>query len=272
MSEHTTKQAPGSAPPAPHVDSDPMLYEEPPRMGWRDSLGVMAALIALVLIGVAGYIWLTPGMTLGKLLGQGEQAASATVAAHDYHSEMPTAEDVAGMAGMDAGHTPRAGAPAAVEHVGEDLPAGMGGPVEDPASEAEQVVVPAADTLANLSQHNDTECPTCGMDGARSLAHVVARWSDGTHTHHDCFDCLFTWGMEQGLTLDGAQVLKHGTTTQDADWLDATGATYLYGTSRIEMSMPPYVAAFESRAAAEAAQPELGGEVMDFAQLTSHWK
>ena len=36
--------------------------------------------------------------------------------------------------------------------------------------------------------------------------------------------------------------------------------------------MPPYVAAFADRAAAEGAQAELGGEVVDFAGLRANWE
>ncbi len=244
----------GAMPPAPSDDEEPLLYEEAPRLGWRDTLGVVVALIALAVIGVAGYIWLTPGMTFAKFLGQAESTAGMDGAKPGQAAGLPGQVEPRELTGAGDG-----AAPAAVD------------PAEATVAEA-NTAVPAADPLADLSRHTDTECPVCGMDGTRSLAHAVALWDDGTHTHHDCFDCLFTWGTEQGLTLARAKVLEHGATTQDDRWLDAANATYLYGTSRIEMSMPPYVAAFATRAGAEAALPELGGDLMDFAGLTTQWK
>lgn len=254
------------------IEEEPMLYEEPPRMGWRDTVGVVIALIALVIIGIEGYIWLTPGMTLSKFLGQDGPSANATTAVSEHTSGTPRMDEPAGMEEMSTNHMPGTGAQAEAMPSGEAVPSAETEMMAEPSAQPDPTATPAANPLADLSQHDDTECPACGMDASRSLASVAALWSDGTHTHHDCFDCMFTWGKEQGLTLIRAEVLEHGTTTQDANWLDAASATYLYGTSRIEMSMPPYVAAFESRAGAEAAQPEFGGEVMDFAQLTKQWK
>ena len=55
--------------------------------------------------------------------------------------------------------------------------------------------------------------------------------------------------------------------------LDASAAWYLYETKHnVENSMPPGVAAYPDQAAARAAQPEMGGEVVDFAGLKAKWE
>jgi hypothetical protein len=54
--------------------------------------------------------------------------------------------------------------------------------------------------------------------------------------------------------------------------LAAASAWYLYGTTKkVKGSMPPYVAAYPDKAAAMAAQPEMGGEAMNFAGLKAKW-
>src|SRR5258707_5753 len=46
------------------------FYAEPATLSGRDTAGVVVALIALLLIGIGGYIWLTPGMSVAKMLGR----------------------------------------------------------------------------------------------------------------------------------------------------------------------------------------------------------
>lgn len=226
---------------------EPELYEEPPRMTGRDAGGVILALVALTVIGVAGYIWLTPGKGFADLLPSrtpqqsGMPAATAAPGAHE-HSEVP--HDV-----MEAS------APA--EETAE-LPAAAEPMSEDPA--------------AQVAYDQDVRCAYCGMFADKSGSHAVAQWSDGSQTHHDCWDCLLNYGTEEGLTLKGATVVEYGSPLSGPRWLDAGQAWYLYETKAIKGSMPPYVAAFADRAAAEGAQAELGGEVVDFAGLRANWE
>jgi NosL len=48
--------------------AEPELYIEPTPMTSRDTLGVIAALLALAVIGVSGYVWLNPQLTARSLL------------------------------------------------------------------------------------------------------------------------------------------------------------------------------------------------------------
>ena len=188
---------------------EPELYVEPARMTRRDTASVIVALVALTVIGLAGYIWLTPGMSISRLLGSG-------------------------------GGAPQ---PAAVAEVGDTH-----------AAEAE------------------LRCPYCGMFAENSMSHVIASWSDGQHGHYDSWDCVFRDAQENSLTLASAQVIDYNSTLESPVMLDARRAFYLYDTNEsVQGSMPPYTAAFASRAAATGAQPELGGELVDFENLTKKW-
>ncbi len=51
---------------------DNLHYEEPPVMTLKDNLGVVVALIALAVIGFMGYIWLTPGKSIGTMFSPPE--------------------------------------------------------------------------------------------------------------------------------------------------------------------------------------------------------
>ncbi|GEM_PF-2229467 len=221
---------------------EPELYEEPPRMTARDAAGVILALVALTVIGVAGYIWLTPGKGFADLLPT--RTAQEPI--------MPAAVPAEEVPAMD--QHPPAEAAAAVHEQGRT----SGDMTDEPAA-------PAA-------YDPDVRCLYCGMFAARSGSHAVAQWSDGSTTHHDCWDCLLSHGMEEDLTLTGATVAEHGSAPEDPRWLDAEQAWFLYDTKAIKGSMPPYVAAFVDRATAEGAQAELGGEVVDFDGLRAYWE
>jgi nitrous oxide reductase accessory protein NosL len=376
------------------ADAEPMIYEEPARLSWKEMLGVGLALVALAVIGVAGYIWLTPGLDLSTIRARmmpqlrrmemkhsapggmaGAQVAesaeslrcdycgmawadssarvlavlnaggvedvrhfdslgcaykyaqehnggalSAKLQVLEYTAE-PAAQPVlldtqaawylygtqplpgsmppfiAAFASKDASLAQQGklgGELLQFEAVDERLRQLAGMKAKAPAqlvakeaptaeqSTSSTAVVhgasavkasSAADPLsaAQLSK-GDTGCPVCGMRTPASGSHCVALWSDGSRTHHDCWDCLLTYGKERGLSLQRAVVIARGSSADAPRWLEAASAWYLYGTQRIEMSMPPYVAAFASKAEAEAAQPELGGEVLDFAGLKAQWK
>jgi nitrous oxide reductase accessory protein NosL len=63
------------------------LYVEPTQMGLRDTLGVVAALIALAVIGVSGYVWLNPQLDSNSFLAFEKRpdaplASSAAEAGH----------------------------------------------------------------------------------------------------------------------------------------------------------------------------------------------
>lgn len=287
MSEHDSQRQAADVNPLREVianqtvtaDTEPTIYEEPTRLGWQDKLGVVAALIALAVIGVAGYIWLTPGLEFDTLLARLEAARQPAPQAASPQSA--SASDAAGTKASASAVSPSA-MPGMVEHEQGMVSANSGATDGNnpqantvPSSNGSQTepVATADDPLAGVNLIvGDTDCATCGMSGPASGSHCVALWNDGARTHHDCWDCLFTYGKERGLSLVRAVVIAHGGGQESPRWLEASRAWFLYGTSRIEMSMPPYVAAFASRAAAEAAQPELGGELLDFAGLQAHWE
>lgn len=388
-----------------HEEFEQELYEEPPRTTWKDTLGVLVALLALAVIGYVGYVWLTPGKTFDRVFasfnGGGESTqmaanshegheSSATPASassgdevrcdycgmfagrsrahiranwtngttthHDsfdcffnygaeeeltlssaevshYDSDpadpdwldvttamylYDTDEPVAGSmpphvaAGsctqctgrlqpelggteMDwqqltaqwqeqadaigaTGHVHQAQEepPAEAQNSGDEMPragghTGNGGHADMQAAPA----MDASATEADAPQLHDhaMDCPYCGMLADASGTHVVVQWSDGSHTHHDSWDCAFMHGKDEGLAMAAMQVSEHGTSPENPVWLDASSAWFLYDMDkRIKMSMPPFTAAFTTRAAAEAAQPEWGGAVVDFAGLQANWE
>ena len=125
--------------------------------------------------------------------------------------------------------------------------------------------------LAGLHEH-EMRCPYCGMFSEKSASHVIAAWPDGSHTHHDSWDCALYYALEEDKVLVGAEVSAFGSPVDNPQWLDAAEAVFLYDTKPVTGSMPPYVAAFATRAAAKAAQAELGGEMTDFAGLKAKWE
>ncbi len=130
----------------------------------------------------------------------------------------------------------------------------------------------AAKDPADSALAETGSCPYCGMFTANSAAHVEAHWSNGSETDHDCWDCTFNWGRQAGLQLEHAQVVDYPTAGDSPQWLEADKAFYLYDTEKLEGSMPPYVAAFADKAAAQAAQGELGGELLDWTALRSRFE
>jgi hypothetical protein len=214
-------------------------------MTGKDAFGVVVALVALVLIGAAGYVWMTPGVSFSALIPSASKVAVEPT--NDYQSA-----PVAAVHKLHSGASVGAGVPA--EH-SEMQPDGDNSLLADP----------------HLHDH-DLSCAYCGMFSDKSLSHSVAQWSDSSHTHHDGWDCLFRYGQDSGLVLEDAAVLKHGSTPEEPVWIAAKEAWFLFDTKKIKGSMPPFVAAFETKAAAQAAKAELGGEVLDFAVLSSKWE
>jgi hypothetical protein len=117
----------------------------------------------------------------------------------------------------------------------------------------------------------DATCPQCGMFAQRSASYIIARWDGGKTTQHDSWDCVFKYSTAQGSKLASTQVKQYG--VEPSNMLEASAAWYLYETKHnVENSMPPGVAAYADQAAARAAQPEMGGEVVDFAGLKAKWE
>jgi hypothetical protein len=233
------KEAPG---PGPATDEHE-FYAEPATLNGRDAAGVVAALVALLLIGVGGYVWLTPGMSLAKLLGRGSAVQRPPVEAAGTASSGDTA----------------AVAPAQT-------------PASGPATLAQPGSTAADALLAAANGEREAHCPRCGMFAGKSHAEVVAQWSDGSIAHHDSFDCVFGWAKDQGLTLQRALVLEHGSTPAAPRWLEAATATYVYDTKSIKGSMPPFTAAFAATEAAQSAAAAEGGQVVDWEGLQAKFK
>jgi len=209
--------------------AEPEFYEVPARMTGADVAGVILALLSLALIGLAGYIWLNPDLGWTEVRARfAPPPAQSTASA----PPSPAAGSTEAQAGSEAS--------------------------------APDMQPPAGSTTADRSA---TSCSYCGMFTDQTLGLVVASWSDGSTTYHDCWSCLASYEKEQGLTLDSARVLDYSSGLEAHRELDAAAAVYLYGVNELPGSMKPYVAAFENEASAKAAQAGLGGELLDFAGL-----
>lgn len=235
-----TEHAPAPEPITIDEESAPDSYAVPMTFTTKDMVGVIVALVALLVIGYAGYIWLNPDLSYNKMFaGAGpakEQPASAgaTSSSAQASPQPNAAADPAPAAQVDA--------------------AGTGSPA------------PGVEAI-------DASCAQCGMDASRSLSHVVASWDSGASSHFDSWDCVFNYAKDQGLMLQSAEVSPYGADDSGAAMLDALQAWYLYDTTqKVQGSMPPYVAAYSGQAAAQAAQQAMGGEVLDFAGLKAKWK
>jgi hypothetical protein len=216
---------------------EPELYSEPARMTAKDIAGVCIALVALAIIGYTGYVWLNPDLNWRQPFPGAPRG-----------SEQPTAAAVTASSNEIKSRSTETPAPAAV-------------------------ATAPPPPMAPVSAEADFTCAQCGMDASRSRSHVIAHWSDGASGHFDSWDCVFAYAKAQGLALTTADVRQFDNPAEDAPLLDALQASYLYDTTgKIDGSMPPYVAAYSGQAAAQAAQKEMGGEVIDFAGLKAKWK
>jgi nitrous oxide reductase accessory protein NosL len=344
---------------------EPELYVEPAKMTSRDTVGVVAALFALAIVGVLGYIWLNPNLGISNLGGAGKavqepgeapvftagvdsmevrcpycnmfaaKSASYIVATmgdgtvqhfdswdclfkYGTEEKQPLVSAQVAKYGSDIGDPLWLTAADAVylydtkQSIQGSMPPGvaafeseadaaaetgeLGGTVLGftelmakwqfadykpdlpviPRAAGTSAAAPAidqgADVLADPSSHDhDMGCPYCGMFADKSGAHSVVLWSDGSHSHFDSWDCVFNYEKDKKLMLDQARVVAYSGSDDPRAWLDATLAFYLYDTKEINGSMPPYVAAFETRDLADAARGDLGGEVVDFAALRKKW-
>ncbi|MCC7479381.1 nitrous oxide reductase accessory protein NosL [bacterium] len=220
MDKLPESRTPELPPPGEQHATEPELYLEPAEMRASDSIGVVIALLALLVIGYSGYVWLNPDLSSANAFawikgGAASDTEQVTAVTHE-HTEAQTAEDG------------------------------------------------AAETPAAVERHS---CEYCGMYTDISSTQVIASWTDGSESRHDCWDCTFGWGRQQGLSLEKASVLDYSTFPAAPEWLDAAQAWYLYDTSKLAGSMPPYIAAFADKAAAEKAMPELGGRLLDWEGL-----
>lgn len=279
--EEKLDQQPEGPPPPGDVTQDDQLYEEPPRMTVKDTIGVIVALLALFVIGWLGYLWLTPGKSIGDALtfssvGKKTDAlamaepmdGAATTAADDE------LEETANSMTMNAGSDTAAGMAQAMAEPADaaaetDLQSATG--TEPPAGEMASST--DGDTMDQPHLHDhEMRCASCGMFTDRSMSQVVGYWKDGDETHHDCWDCLFNYAADNGLELDHALVKLFNSSLEEPEWIRADESVYLFGTAPIKGSMPPFIAAFASRNEAEGAQTELGGEIMNFSDLKSNWE
>lgn len=230
--ETVERQSSGDERGAPvNPGEEPEFYVEPLRMGARDLAGIILALVALAIIGYSGYIWLNP--TLG------------------YRDALRLGKLQSPVSGMTQAAAP----------VRET--------VRPSGSSQEQATGAAASGGAEQSAE-DATCATCGMDSLKSLSHVIATWSDGKVTHHDSWDCMFNFEKSFQKKFVSAQVRNYESPGDAPEMLAAAKAYYLYDTKEtVTGSMPPYVAAFPTRADAESHRAKLGGEVVDFSRLKS---
>jgi nitrous oxide reductase accessory protein NosL len=394
LSKSEDKQPDSTVQPDPAAaDGEEELYEVPPRMTVGDTVGVVVALIALLVIGWLGYLWLTPGKSLADAFrfggssdpanttmaemqdGTAGDAAAATenrceycgmfadksmsqvratyadgvqkafdswgclfnytrdndlelaaVSVVDHTSSLDDPEwldagnaaylfglehvegsmspfvaafadadtaraqmdelggellDYAGLRAkwsMPAGQSAEPGmhqdrgagsAAAAAERSPGMAMEGMAEPGKGGTAKAEDR--PAAMDQPHLHEH-ELRCEYCGMFADKSPSQVVGYWTDDSHTHHDCWDCLFNYAADSGLELDHALIKLYSSSLEQPEWIRAADATYLYGTSPIRGSMPPFIAAFADRGAAEQAMAELGGEIMNYRDLKANWE
>jgi nitrous oxide reductase accessory protein NosL len=209
------------------------FYVEPAKLTRKAAMGVVLALLALTVIGVGGYIWLNPNLSVSELMARRpDQAAS------------PGRGLVRGSASVKP--IGRAEAPASAK-VNSDLTA-----------------------AANADRQ--AECPQCGMMAGASEAEVVAQFGEGSVSHFDSWVCVFGWSKAQGQPVQDAVVLAHGSTRDVPRWLTAADSSFLYDTKRIAGSMPPYVAAFGSATEADNAQADQGGRVVNWTELQQQFQ
>jgi len=187
------------------VRAEQELYVEPLAMGHRDVLGVIVALMALAAIGVSGYVWLNPDLSLSSMLAS-------------FHAAKAPPAQAAAAATTETQHIP---------------------------------------------------CPYCGMNADQSEATVSAMWQGGSGSF-DSFDCLFNYLKEQHVRLDSATVKQYDA---QSETVDVQKAYYLYDTKKtIEGSMPPNVAAFATKDAANKAKAAMGGTLLDYSTLEGKWR
>lgn len=125
-------------------------------------------------------------------------------------------------------------------------------------------------TALAFAQDEAPRCDNCGMFWEKSptAVEMTIEVEGEEHTHlFECVGCMHDYIHENyGEAMPTSiMILDYNTVgTDEPVMLDAFKAHYLFGTERIKGSMPPFVAAFATEEAAEEAQEELGGELVDF--------
>ena len=123
---------------------------------------------------------------------------------------------------------------------------------------------------ALAQQEERPRCENCGMFWDKSATRVefTVKVDGSEHTHiTECFGCLHdfvheTYGEVMPTAVSVLDYATYG--TKHEQMINAFDAFYLYGTERLDGSMPPYVAAFATEKAAKEHQKKLGGELVDF--------
>lgn len=128
--------------------------------------------------------------------------------------------------------------------------------------------------MADGGAKDRPHCENCGMFTDKSATRTIASVTvDGKTADHQfvCLECVFEklekWGDDHAK-LKGIKTLDFATFGTDKEKLvDVNDAWFLYDTGKLKGSMPKYTAAFSSKAAAQKAQKELGGTLMQWSEL-----
>lgn len=119
-------------------------------------------------------------------------------------------------------------------------------------------------------------CDECGMFYDKSPTQVAVVVTEGDAEYDHLFESLgcytnymtANYADNNEAAVGNMQVLDYGTFgSRQPVMLDATKATYLYGTNAIKGSMPPFIAAFATTKAALNATDTMGGEVLAYAEV-----
>jgi nitrous oxide reductase accessory protein NosL len=203
------------------------FYAEPAKLTRKDAAGVVIALLALAVIGLGGYVWLNPNLSVSGLLArQDRQVVGAELAP----------------------------------------PAIARGKLVGASSTSTDILNAPEELVGAANADRQAECPQCGMVAGASEAEVVAQFADGSVHHFDSWICVFGWSKASGQAIADAVAMADGSYSTPR-WLKAADSVFLYDTKRIPGSMPPYVAAFATEAEATAGQTETGGQVVRWSEL-----
>jgi len=286
------REAGTGARPSGPVGTDHEFYAEPVTLTGRDTAGVILALFALLLIGTGGYIWLTPGMSLAKMMNRSAAVASGGAGAPVRGSAVGTGPapsatsaatpTVAG-SGLPLSNQEKSGVESPESGVKTEK-SGVGSPdlsltstpdsgLRTPDKAPAGPVPPGEDAvLASANGERNASCAQCGMFAGKSYGEVVAQWSNGQIEHFDSWSCVFSRAKDKALRLSKALALAHGATPAAPSWLAASSAWFVYDTKSIKGSMAPFVAAFATKDAADAAQAQDGGQTVNWEGLQAKFK
>ncbi len=113
------------------------------------------------------------------------------------------------------------------------------------------------------------ECAECGMiinEDRCSSALLIERDGRREHIAFDDIGCMLDYEFENRATLVIVQGFVHDHSTQA--WVQTDAASSLFAErERIPTPMGSGIVAFAGRQGAEAAQADIGGRIMDYAEL-----